>query len=410
MGLTRGGPPVAETLLARRAARLPAALPPTPPDTTISFESGHAFPDLLPDLMSAAERALSRFRAETLQYGPRMGLPGLRTWIAEYSAQDGVPISRDNVLVTNGAKQAIELVCRLLLDEGDSIVVTAPTYFTAIPIFKSFGVTFIEIGQDLEGMDVRQLADQLAQLKREGKPLPKFIYDVPDFHNPTGITMSHARRKALVELATREKIFLVEDSPYRRIRFDGEHVASLKSLDKNNLVFQIGTFSKLMAPGLRIGWVSTSPEMIARLTQLKADSGSCPLTQRIILEFCTAGQLDAHTARVQKIYRAHRDKMIECLRDELPEVSVDVPSGGYYLWLALPSDTDGDELAKRASAAGVSVLAPTRCYARSDAGHPKNHVRAAFTHATPEEIEEGVRRIATAFRSMPSASPVVAAR
>ena len=401
---------MAETPLARRAARLPPALPTSPPETTISFESGHAFPGLLPDLTAMAEIALSRYRSETLQYGPRMGVGGLRSWIAEYSAQDGVKATSENVLITNGAKQAIELVCRLLLDEGDAIVVTAPTYFTAIPIFRSFGVEFIEIGQDEEGMDVAELADRLVQLERAGKPMPKFIYDVPDFHNPTGVTMSLARRRALVELATRENIFVIEDSPYRRIRFEGDHVPSVKSFDRKGVVFQIGTFSKLMAPGLRIGWVTSTPEMIARLTQLKADGGSCPLTQRIILEFCAGGHLASHTAQVQKMYRVHRDRMVECVRDELPDVSVTVPSGGYYLWLTLPRDVSGDELAKRAADAGVSILAPSRCYARADAAHPRNHVRVAFSHADPHEIEEGVRRIATAMRSLTPGSPVSAAR
>src|SRR5262245_23260626 len=183
--------------LARRAARLAATLAPTAHGDTIAFDSGHASPELLPDLRVETERVLSKYRSQSLQYGPKPGIPELRSWIAEYSATDGVQVTRDNVLITNGAKQAIELVCRVLLDEGDSIVVTAPTYFTAIPIFRSFGVSFIEVDQDDEGINVEQIGARLAQLKRDGRAMPKFIYNVPEFHNPTGLTMSLARRQAL---------------------------------------------------------------------------------------------------------------------------------------------------------------------------------------------------------------------
>ncbi len=401
---------MAYPFLARRAARLPDTLPADPPETTISFESGHAFPAVMPDLTAAADRALGYYRAETLQYGPRMGLPDLRAWLAEYCARDGVRITSENVLVTNGAKQAIELVCRLLLDEGDSIVVTAPTYYTALPIFRSYGVSFIEVGQDADGLIVDELVDRIAQLKRDRKPLPKFIYNVPDFHNPTGVTMSLPRRKALIDLAVRERIFIVEDSPYRVIRFQGEPVPPLKALDPSDVVFHIGTFSKVMTPGIRIGWVSASPGMVARLAQLKSDGGSSPLAQRIVLEYCAAGELAAHTKRVQTTYRVHRDRMVASLQEHLPEASVDVPSGGYYLWLNLPPDVDGDHFAMRAADAGVSVLGPSRCYALPDGGHPKNNVRAAFTHATPEEIDQGIRRLARALRPRTSGRAAVAVR
>ncbi|HEV7802843.1 MAG TPA: aminotransferase class I/II-fold pyridoxal phosphate-dependent enzyme, partial [Burkholderiales bacterium] len=186
---------------ARRAIQLSSAMPaPAPPDR-ISFDSGHAFPGVLPDLTHEGEAALTRFRTETLQYAPRAGLPGLREWIAEFLTTDGARVPADSVLVTNGAKHAIELVCRALLDEGDSVVVTRPTYFSAIPIIRSFGAHFLEIGQDQDGLDVGELASLLAQLARDGRPMPKFIYNVSDFHNPTGVTMPLARRQALVDLA-----------------------------------------------------------------------------------------------------------------------------------------------------------------------------------------------------------------
>jgi 2-aminoadipate transaminase len=378
---------------ARRAALLPAAMPAAAPDRNISFDSGHAFPGVLPDLTAEADRALSRYRPETLQYAPRPGLPELREWIAGYMTADGARVSASNILVTNGAKHAIELVCRLLLDEGDAVVVTAPTYFSAIPIIKSFGAQFLEVGQDADGLDV----DALASLLARTHPTPKFIYNVPDFHNPTGITMPVERRRALIDLAVKYGIIIVEDSPYRQVRFEGASVPSLKALDPDDMVLQLGTFSKLMAPGLRVGWAAGSPALLARMAQLKTDAGSCPLTQRIILEFCTAGRLAEHTQRVQAAYRSNRDRMVAAFRRELPEVSFPIPRGGYYLWLTLPDGLDGDEVAAGAYTNGVTVLSGSKFFARTDVAHPTHHIRSAFSHATHEEIDEGVRRMAHAL-------------
>ncbi|HKT10053.1 MAG TPA: PLP-dependent aminotransferase family protein, partial [Gemmatimonadaceae bacterium] len=228
--------------LARRATQLSSVMPTSNPDDKIAFDSGHAFPGVLPDLTSEAAQALSRFRAETLQYAPRPGLPELREWIAGHMRADGAAVTASNVLVTNGAKHALELVCRLTLDEGDAVVVTSPTYFSAIPIIRSFGATFIEVPQDKDGMDVDAVARVLERAASTAR-LPKFIYNVPDFHNPTGVTMPIERRRALVELAVRYGVLLVEDSPYRKVRFEGESVPSLKSLDTDGAaVIQLGTF------------------------------------------------------------------------------------------------------------------------------------------------------------------------
>jgi 2-aminoadipate transaminase len=210
--------------------------------------------------------------------------------------------------------------------------------------------------------------------------------------------MSLERRRALIDLATRYQIFIIEDSPYRKVRFEGPSLPSLAALDEQDVVIQLGTFSKLMAPGLRVGWAAAPPAVVARMAQLKTDAGSCPLTQRIIVEFCAAGRLESHTTRVQDAYRANRDRMVTAMRQCLPEVTMAVPQGGYYLWLALPEGMDGDAVVARARALGVTVLAGSAFFARIDVPHPKNFVRAAFSHATHEEIDEGVRRLTAAYR------------
>ena len=392
--------PLPNASLARRAAHLASTLPAPAPPSNLGFDSGHAASGVLPDLTAEAERALTTYRGETLQYAPRPGLPELRARIVEQMAADGITTTRDNILVTNGAKHAIDLICRVLLDEGDAIVVTRPTYFTAIPIFRSFGVRFIEVGQDRDGLDVAELSALLATRDREGQRPPKFIYNVPDFHNPTGVTMSLERREALIRLASERGIYILEDSPYRRVQFEGTSIPPLKALDTSDTVFYIGTFSKLMAPGLRVGWTVAAPDMIARMIQLKSDGGSCPLTQRIITEFLTGGRLPAHIDRVQSAYRQNRDAMVAALGREMPDATFDLPSGGYYVWLTLPDDIDGDELARLASDRGVTVLPGSRFFANADIAHPRNHLRIAYSHATPGEVDDGVRRLALAYRAM----------
>jgi 2-aminoadipate transaminase len=396
---------VATSLLSQRASMLSPNPAAPVPSGAIPFDSGHAFPGILPDLSVEADKTLGSFRSEALQYAPRPGLTELRQWIAEYLQADGVMNrSAEEILVTNGAKHALELVCRLLLDEGDAIVVTAPTYFTAIPIFRGFRTEFIEVAQDADGLRVDELRWCLSQRASSGNRLPKFIYDVPDFHNPTGVTMSRARREALLDIAQEFGIFVVEDSPYRKVRFEGESQPSLQGLDRGQRVLGLGTFSKLLAPGLRIGWLSGPSELLQRAVQLKSDGGSCPLTQRLILEFCRGGRLSEHISLVQRTYRAHRDAMVAALRRELSEVSFATPPGGYYVWLAFPPQIDTDALARRALTEGAVVLAGSKFFARSGGTSsvqpvPRNHMRLAYSHATPEEIAQGVSRLARAYNS-----------
>jgi 2-aminoadipate transaminase len=392
--------------LARRAARLPSTVSVPDHGHTIPFDSGHGFPGIFPDLTAAAEKALTVYRDEALQYGSRPGLLELREWIARQMTADGATVSADDMIVVNGAKQGIELICRILLDPGDSIVVTAPTYFTAIPIFRSYDVDFIEIGQDDEGLDTDELARTLQRLQRDGGSLPKFVYTIPEFHNPTGLTMSLARRKAVLDLADQYGLYVVEDSPYREIRFEGSVQSSLKALDHTGRVIHLGTFSKLMAPGLRIGWVTAPSDLLARMMQLKADGGTSPLVQRIIVEWLKAGNLAAHTERARDLYRSHRDCMVAALRREMPEISTVVPHGGYYVWVTLPGDVDGDEMAKRAALVGVTIIPGSKFFAGNGPGYPhnegvpKNRIRLAYSFATPEQIDDGVHRLAEVLRAM----------
>jgi 2-aminoadipate transaminase len=397
--------------LARRAAELPGAFPgahfPTELDPdVILFDSGFAFPHLLPDLTGYAQEALTRHRAECLQYAPSQGHPELRAWIAQYMNDDGCQLGPENIFIVHGAKNGLDLICRLLIDPGDGLIVSAPTYFTALPIFRSHGAELIEVPQDADGMAVAALDQRLDHRERAGHAPAKLIYDVTDFHNPSGLCMPRSRREQLLDVATRRGLFLVEDNPYRRVRFESAPVPTLAALDRSGRVLHVGTFSKLIAPGLRLGWIAGPTPLIARLMQLKADGGSNPLIQRIVLDFCTSPAFKDHVRKVQATYREHRDLMVAAVRRDLPGVTLTVPGGGYYLWLTLPPAVDGDELARRAHEAGVHVIPGTRFFAGTDEqlrAQGRRHLRLSYSYATLEQIEEGIRRLARIYESQSAA-------
>ena len=366
-------------------------------DGTIMFASGDAYPESLPDVSEFAQLAATRYRTETLQYAPRPGLLELREWIAGHLASEGIRVSADSILVCNGAKQGIELACKLFLDPGDAIVVTRPTYQSALGVFHGWEASFVEIGMDADGMLVDELAATLAERERRGLPAPKLLYDVPEFHNPTGVTLTRARREQLVELASRHGMVVLEDDPYRRIRFSGEPVPPIQSLDRHGCVIGLGTFAKLVAPGLRLGWVIARPEIVAQMAAMKADGGTCPFTQRMLIEYCRAGRLEPDIRDRVRTYQAHRDVMARAVREHLPQATFRLPEGGYYLWLRLPDGVDSDELAARAERQGVQVLPASHFHATPG---PRNYLRLAYSYASPSEIVEGVRRLAVALAQM----------
>jgi 2-aminoadipate transaminase len=349
---------------AARAAHVEPAGPGHGGPGMIQFGSGDAYPESLPDMAEYAQMAARRYRTETLQYAPRAGLPDLREWIAGYLAGEGLRVAAESILVCNGAKQGIELTCKLFLDPGDAIVVTRPTYQSALGVFRGWEPEFLEVGMDADGMLVDELAATLAARARRGRPAPMLV---------------------------------AEDDPYRKIRFVGEAVPPIQALDRDDCVVGLGTFAKLVAPGLRLGWVIAAPDIIGRMAAMKADGGTCPFTQRMLLEYCRAGRLEPDIDHRVRTYRAHRDVMAQAVREHLPQASFTVPDGGYYLWLRLPEGVDSDRLAALAEAQGVQVLPASHFHATPG---PRDHVRLAYSYASPSEIVDGVRRLASAFARM----------
>ena len=362
----------------------------------IMLSAGSAYPSILPDVsreaMAAAQRA-----SETMQYGPLMGLDELRDAIAAYVAEDGVKCSRDNILITNGAKHATDLACRVFTETGDRVIVTTPTYMTTLQCLRGHGVHLLAIPQDEQGIRTDLLARRLATLEANGEPMPKLLFDVPDFHNPTGITMSLSRRQKLIELALRYGFVIIEDDPYRRIRFEGESIAPIKSLDKQGVVIAVGTVSKILSPGLRVGWAIAESEIVRRMALQKSDGGSSPFNQRVIVNLMRSNRLHEHINIVTQEMRQHRDAMLEALAEEIPDVVTRPPEGGYFLWAKLPEPISGDALAARALNYDVEVSPGRVCFPEEDPGH---HLRFAYSFASPAEIKEGIRRLGIAYREI----------
>lgn len=362
----------------------------------IVLSSGLAYPPLLPDVVREAGAAAGDFTAETLQYGPLMGIPDLRDAIRGFVAEDGVACSVDDILVTNGAKHALDLALRTFVEPGDRVILAAPSYLTAIQIMRTHNVDFLAIPMDDEGLSANALEDRLRRLEANGERPPKLLFDIPDFHNPTGITMSKRRREALIALAERWNFVILEDDPYRRVRFEGEPVPSLKSIDEAGLVIALGTVSKILAPGLRVGWAIGAPEVVNRMAMQKAEGGSCPLSQRIVVDLMRSNKMALHIDELVVEMRSHRNAMISAFACHMPEVKVRKPHGGYFLWAELPEGVDAETVVDLGLGQGVEVSSGRLCFAE-DA--PKNFLRLAYSFVSAEEITTGIERLATAYRA-----------
>lgn len=362
----------------------------------IMLSVGSAYPPILPDLSREASASASSYVAEAMQYGPIMGLEDLREAIASYVAEDGVFCTLENILITNGAKHATDLACRVFSDPGDKIIVTAPTYMTTLQCLRSHGLSFVAMPQDDEGMRADLLEKRLKSMRANGEPLPKLLFDVPDFHNPTGITMSLARRKKLLELARVYDFVIIEDDPYRRIRFEGEPVPPIKSMDTDGRVIAVGTVSKIMAPGLRVGWAIGEPEIVRRMALQKSDGGSCPFTQRIIVEAIRSNKMVEHIELVTEHMKIHRDAMLDALAEYLPDAKVRTPEGGYFLWAKLPEATAADGIVARAIEHGVEVGSGRLCFPNED---PGNFLRFSYSYVDPDNLREGIKRLGAAYRT-----------
>ena len=378
---------------ARRAEVLGDSIYDHPPGT-ITLSSGMAYPPLLPDIVRETMEAARDHPRETLQYGPLRGLDDLRDEVVRFVAADDVVCGRENVLVTYGAKNALDLACRVFVEPGDRVIVTRPSYMTALQILRTHQVGFLDVGQDADGPDTDELAEKLERLRSNGERLPKLMFDVPDFHNPTGVTTSAERRHRLVDQAERYGFIILEDDPYRRVRFEGKSVPPIKSFDETGVVVALGTVSKILAPGLRVGWAIGAKEVVDRMAMQKADGGSSPFTQRVVADLMRGNKMAKHIDDLAAEMRRHRDAMVQSFAEFLPDAEIRVPQGGYFLWVTLPQDTDAEAVAALALRNGVEVNPGRLCFPNEV---PGNHLRLAFSFVEIEAIRDGVRRLGQAY-------------
>ncbi len=372
----------------------PVALAPAPAGL-LKLSVGNGSPATLPDLTAEAVRALGAMREETLQYGPLHGLDALRDGLVALLAEDGVRTVRDAIVVVNGGKQALELVARALLSPGDLVALTAPTFLTAIAIFRREGAVFLPVPLDGDGMRVDLLEAAIVARRAAGLAGPKLVFDMPDFHNPTGVTMSLERRRRLLDLAEAHDFVILEDDPYRRIRFEGTALPPIRSLDPTGRrVVGVGTMAKMLAPGLKVGWVDADPALVRRIAALKMDGGSAPLAQRIVADLIGSGRLAAITRAIADGMRAHRDALADGLERHVPALRFRRPAGGYFLWGELPDGMDGDRFAEAAARHGVALFSGVHCFADEPR---RNTLRLCYSVCTPTELARAAEALGRAF-------------
>lgn len=369
--------------------------PPVPP---IMLAGGVPDPAYLPieDLVAASERVLRREGAEALRYGGPQGFVGLREWLAtEAHRREGVAVGAEHFTVTNGAAGGLANVCDAFLDPGDAAIVEAPTYPGAMRTIRSCRAEVVGVPiRDAHGLAPEALEECLERLRREGRQA-KLLYTMANFQNPSGVTMSVERRRGVVELCRRHDVLIVEDDPYGDIRFEGEGLPSFFALAEGEGAVRIGTFSKTLATGLRLGWVMAGQPIIDALLRMRFDLGTSPWVQRVVTEYASSGLLAEHVGEVVAIYRRKRDAMLAALDERCGRFARwDVPSGGFFLWLELTEGVDSAGLAEAAAEEGVACVGGATFFPD---GAGDRYVRVAYSFVAEAKISEAVLRLGRAM-------------
>jgi 2-aminoadipate transaminase len=335
--------------------------------------------------------------ARALQYGPTEGLEETKDCIAQVMAAEGMHVEPEDLLVTTGGQQVIDLVCKTLLDPGDVVVAEAPTYPGAVPVFVSYQADVVQIEMDAHGMRTDVLAAELERLDREGR-VPKFIYTVPSFQNPAGVTLALERRRELVRIARERELLVLEDNPYGLLRFEGEPLPTLFSLDGGEYVIYLGTFSKILSPGLRLGWTAAPRPVLDKLNLGKGGVDLCTstLSQQFVVTYFAERDWRAYLRTLVDLYRRRRDTMLDALAEHLPaEATWTEPNGGLFIWARLPDYIDTTDLLARALRENVAFVPGRAAYLDGRGG---SEMRLNFSGVSEEDIREGVRRIGEVVR------------
>lgn len=360
----------------------------------ISFAGGLPSPDSFPvrELAEIAAGVISGNGRSVLQYGTSEGHPGLREFVAEWVARRGITATPADVLITSGSQQGIDLLAKAFLNPGDGVVVESPTYLAALQIFKTYEASFRVVPTDDQGVILTEARRVLTESR------PKLFYLIPTFQNPTGKTLSRERREAVAQQAAETGTVVIEDDPYGELRYTGEELPALKSFDQEGRVVYLGSFSKIISPGLRVGFAVAPPEILHKMTIGKqaTDVHTSNLSQAIVYEFCRRGLLPAHVEKIRKEYGEKREVMLAALAENLPaEATWTLPDGGLFLWVTLPEGCSTVELLKAAVEHQVAFIPGESFFAE---GGGANTMRLNFSNASLEDIRVGMERLGAVIR------------
>ncbi len=371
----------------------------------ISFAGGLPAPETFPveRFVEASNRVMSQFGAQALQYSTTEGYLPLRELIARHANRYSMHIEPDNVLITSGSQQALDLIGKVFINGGDHILMESPTYLGALQAWNAYGAEYVAAETDQDGY----LMESVERQMRTG---PKFVYALPNFQNPSGVTLSLDRRHRLIEIADHYGVPILEDDPYGQLRYEGEHLPSLVAMDSafratngaqysGNLIY-LSTFSKTLSPGIRLGWIVAPAEVIRKLVQAKqgTDLHTGTLTQMVAYEVAAGGFLDEHVKIIRAIYRERRDAMLQAMAAHFPPgVRWTHPQGGLFLWLTLPDWMDATELLRLAVERKVALVPGQSFFAD---GSGLNTARLNFSNAPPDRIAEGIRRLGRVIEAM----------
>ncbi len=341
---------------------------------------------------AVAARIAAESCARALQYGPTEGLADTKACIGQVMAAEDMAVDGDDLLVTTGGQQVLDLVTKTLIDPGDVVVAEAPTYPGAVPVFSSYEADVVQIDVDEHGLRVDLLEETLDRLERDGRR-PKFVYTVPSFQNPAGVTMSLERRRALVEIVRRRELLVLEDNPYGLLRYEGSREPTLRSLDGGVYVMYLGTFSKILSPGIRLGWVAAPSPVLEKLNLGKqaADLCTSTLSQLMVQAYFEESPWRAYVDSLTEVYRARRDTMLDALAEFFPaEAQWTRPAGGLFIWVTLPDFIDTTDLLARALRDNVAFVPGEAAYLD---GRGRSSMRLNFSGSGEDAVREGVRRI-----------------
>ena len=367
----------------------------------ISFAGGFPAPDHFPleELKEIAASLIMEKGQSVLQYGGTDGYGPLKEELVKLALADNIKVSSENIIVTVASQQALDLVGKIFINPGDNILVELPSYLGGLQAFGAYGANMDGVPLDNDGIRVDILEEKLKKAKSEGKQY-KFLYVIPDFHNPAGVTLNTERRKKIIELSHEYNFLIIEDSPYRGIRFEGDAPPSMQSLDPLGNVISLYTFSKILVPGLRLGWVIAHKDIIDKLNVAKQPSDLCtpPFCQAIAGEFCRKGLLPPHINKIRGVYKRKKDLMLKALDDYMPKnvgISWTKPEGGLFLWITLPEYMDAEKLFPKAIEQKVAYIIGN---AFACDGKCQNTIRLNFSFPKEEIIEEGIKRLSKVIK------------